>query len=188
MNLQRIDDLIVKYENGESSLAEEQELREFFLNDESPEELREYRDILRAMENFHSVRITNPEFDEKVLDAIAARTDNPSLHFRYSKPFVFTGIAAALILIFGLYFILKQTKTAEDTYSDPAIAYAETRRVLLLVSENLNAGHREMAKLSHLNQGLEELNNLAAFDEGMKNLKKFAVLEQSKQTITSKNK
>ena len=48
--------------------------------------------------------------------------------------------AAGLLLLAGSYFFLvKKTETA-DTFKDPEIAYAETMKILMEVSSQLNHG------------------------------------------------
>ena len=61
-------------------------------------------------------------------------------------------IAASLLLLISLGVLLNQQEDAnsfalqEDTYTNPEDAYKETRKALMLFSENLNKG---LNKLNH---------------------------------------
>ncbi|MCD4698099.1 MAG: hypothetical protein K8S16_17880 [Bacteroidales bacterium] len=186
MNLQRIEDLIRKYENGDTSLAEENELLTFFRQEDIPFQFRAYKEMFGFFELTKKETIGNPDFDQTVLNRISElkKSEQPRFYVRYLYPIA--GIAASILLIIGLYFFTFDSFTPLGTYEDPEIAYAETKKILLNVSGNLNSGIDPLSNIKEINKGMNELQNIKTFDEGVKNLRKISVLDKSKDIITQK--
>lgn len=186
MNSQRIEHLIKKYEKGETSVREEQELKAFFQQDEIPFNLRGYRDIFTYFDVASREELLNPDFDEKVIAAISeTRTKRSFVKIR--SLYGISGIAASIVVLIGFYFVMRINNTYQDTYSDPELAYAEVKRVLMKVSGNFNEGTKELKNVKEMENGLDELNKIAAFDDGVKSMNKISVLDKSNELITTKN-
>lgn len=188
MNLQKIEKLIAKYEQGDTSLEEEKILTDFFQNEKVPYQLRSYKDLFDFMESSKAEELVNPDFDDKILAAISEIQPGSKYSSRKIKLYSAIAIAASIVILIGLYFQFGQMNQVQDTYDDPLLAYAETKKILMKVSGNLNAGVDELKTVSEFNSGMEQLNKIATFDDGMQNLEKISMLEKSKEIITSKNK
>lgn len=187
MNLQKIENLIKKYENGETSIEEEQQLKAFFLFEDVPIHLRSYSDIFTFFDISGKEKITNPDFDAEFLKAIEADKVVPIAATGKRKIYTLVAMAATVLLLVGLYFKYSATETMyQDTFEDPKLAYAETKKVLMMVSGNLNDGVSELKNVSEFNRGLESLNTINTFETGIKNLEKISILDKSKEIITSK--
>jgi len=186
MNLQRIEQLILKYEKGETSLEEELELKIFFAKENVPLHLAGYKDLFTFYRKAVEEEIPDPDFDERFLKAINQSEEPKQPLGRIRKLYPALSIAAAIVLLIGSYVILVNQRNARDTFDDPAIAYAETKKILLKVSDNLNSGTEELANMKSINAGMEDLNNIKSFDEGMKNMRRISVLDKSKDIITQK--
>jgi hypothetical protein len=187
MNLQKIEMLIKKYEQGNTSLEEENLLMDFFSNEEVPYQLRSYMDLFYFMDSSKKEELADEHFDDKVIAAITnnkPETKNSTKKIRMYSVFA---IAASITILIGLYFRFGyQLPGVQDTYDDPVLAYAETKKILLKVSGNFNAGVDELKNVSEFNNGINELNKLSTFDEGIQNLEKISMLEKSKEIITTK--
>lgn len=190
MNLQKIEQLITRYENGETTTAEEKVLYDFFSQKEIPFHLRSYKAIFQFLEFSQQEKLPDKDFDEKLLSAIKNKK-------KISRPvkikiiYRWAGIAASIIILLGIYFqfgirnpIINIGMT--DTYTDPELAYAETKKVLMLISGTLNSGVDDLKNIKEFDKSVEELNNLSAFTEGINDLEKIAEFEKSKKIITSK--
>jgi len=187
MNLQKIEKLISKYEQGDTSLEEEKILTDFFRNEEIPYQLRSYKDLFYFMDAAKTEELADEDFDDKVMATIAAFKPSPSIQSNRIRLYSAMAVAASIVLLFGLYFQFGQMNQVQDTYDDPLLAYAETKNILMKVSGNLNTGVDELKNISEFNNGFEELNKISTFDEGMKNLEKISMLEETKELITTKN-
>lgn len=188
MNLQKIEKLITAYEQGNTSLEEEKILMDFFRNEEVPYQLGSYKDLFDFMGTSKDEELVNPDFDDKVLAAISEIQSISKYPSKRIKMFSALAVAASIVILIGLYFQFRQMNQVQDTYDDPLLAYAETKRILMKVSGNLNSGVIELKNVSEFNSGMEQLNKISAFDDGMQNLEKISMLEESKEIITSKNK
>lgn len=187
MNLQKIRLLLDKYELGETSISEEQELKRYFENEEIPIHLAVYKDLFVFYNQAGKEEIEDPHFDEKILKAIYQKETTESNRFvRTRKLYTVVGIAASIIIMVGFYFLFQAQTQTRDTFDDPQVAYLETKKILLKVSGNLNSGVGELANMKEINNGLNELNNIKTFDEGMRNMRKISVLDKSRDIITQK--
>lgn len=188
MNTQKIKDLILRYENGETNLEEERYLRSAFkgIND-IPFELRHYSPIFGFYENAGIEEFSDPSFDEKLLLHLESDLPKNGLTKNINKRYSFIAFAASIAILFGLYFSGIFNSGPKDTYDDPLLAYAETKKILMEVSGKMNSGFSELENIHELNSGMSNLNPLAQFDTGMKNFKKISVLNKSQNTITNKN-
>ena len=188
MNLQEIEILIDKYEHGETSQEEENVLKHFFLNNDVPPHLVSYKQLFSFFKKAKDEEFSDLDFDEGILAAIGENKVFPISGKKHLNFMVMSGIAAGLIILIGLYFIFRSETSVKDTYKDPKLAYAETKKVLLMVSGNLNTGMSELKNVAAFDNGLNELDNLSTFDIGIQNLNKISALDKSKKIITSKNK
>lgn len=142
MNLERIKQLLQKYYAGETSLEEEKRLIEYFEKEPSSENLKAERMQFRFYQNARKEKtkrvyeVNTKENKPKVI------TLNPIL-----KSIV--GIAAIVVLVFSGIYFLNQEKSEEEA---SRLAYLETKKALLLVSEKLNKGTKDLHQISKLNK------------------------------------
>jgi hypothetical protein len=86
-----------------------------------------------------------------------------------------SGMAAGLLILVGSYFFFIRKAELRDTYKDPQIAYAETMKVLLEVSTQLNHGTQALEPVGKINEmtikSLEPINRSAKIiGKSLKNL------------------
>ena len=67
MNLVEIEALVEKYYNGETSLDEENILKEFFLNEDVPEHLLSEKEMFKYIASEDSEILPSPDFEEKII-------------------------------------------------------------------------------------------------------------------------
>jgi hypothetical protein len=152
MNEKELNLLLEKYYKGESSEAEESELREFFNKDGFPEEYDTEKEIFKYF--ISSVQIPQPsiDFEARILHAIdtSVKRQNSQNFRKYLLPLL--GAAAGVLLLMGSYFFLFYRTEPVDTFTDPKIAYAETLKILVNVSSQLNHGTRAMEPVGKINE------------------------------------
>ena len=135
MNTQKIKQLITRYENGETSREEELYLQSVFSESkEIPFELRHYRAIFGYFTNTGNTQITNMDFDTQLFEKLEAIEGQAKKPISINRSLIYISIAASLTLLLGVYFSGLFNHQATDTYDDPRLAYAETKRVLLEIS------------------------------------------------------
>lgn len=167
-----IRQLLERYYNGDSSAAEEIELREFFKRTEADGEFTADRAIFEAMIDTESVEV--PEgFDAKLSKSIdsweQAETRREVVKKKFSiKLFrLICSIAATVAVIIAVTPLLfkKNTPQPVDTFTDPMEAYTETQRVLTFFAQTLDKSRQgietaERSQEKALNIALDQLNKL----------------------------
>lgn len=189
MNLQKIEQLIVRYEEGNTSLEEESLLMEFFRQKKIPYHLKIYKDLFNYTDSSRREELPDEHFEDRIITAIHQMNRSRVEKMKKIRMYSILTAAASVVLLIGFYFWFGyQMSSVEDTYDDPLMAYAETKKILLKVSGNLNEGVDELKIISEFNRGINELQKISTFDNGMQYLEKIAILEQSKEIITIKSK
>jgi hypothetical protein len=178
MDNSQIQQLLAKYFEGNTTLEEEKMLRQYLSTAEDTDEER--RLLKRQFEIFHSVSgltFDTVALDDRILKKITSweqQVDPPVRKFRRMHLLVAASVALA-IAVSGVVFFKAQSSRAKDTFDDPRLAYAETQRALLFVSQKMNQGMEPLSNISRINTGTEQLKNLEKMDEslGMLNLVSF---------------
>ena len=124
MELVNIEKLIKKYENAETSLQEEQIMKEYFQQDSVPAHLLEYK----AMFNY---------FDESSEESY---TKSIPLKPRRSN-WKWLSIAAAIALLISIYTFDRFDTISDAERQEAELAYQETQKAFQLISQNLNKGN-----------------------------------------------
>ncbi len=135
--------LLKRYYNGETTIAEEEQLHSFFNRGDVADEFKADVILFKACTEI-SKDIPIPEGWEKRLDEKLANKRGASSkrkeRFHFGR---ISGIAATVLLVvsLGLYeFFRTETPVFRDTCATPEEAYQEAYKALLLFSTDLNNG------------------------------------------------
>lgn len=143
MDYKRIEILMNKFWECTTTLEEENELRQFFLEcRELPSHLSAYRELFVWQEEERRTGLDN-SFDDRLLAKIGG-CHRPLMFFR---KYIATAAACALLVIsVGGILHYKQVKTAQfvEESMNPQQALAELQKALSFVSETMNEGERLM--------------------------------------------
>lgn len=127
MELNNIEQLLEKYFEGETSVAEEQQLKEYFNSEHVASDLEVHKPLFSY-------------FSQSNKDKMNFSPILPSKKRIYT---VWIGVAASLLFIVGIItFWDKPSAKQEDlgSFEDPEIAFRETQKALAMLSENVNVG------------------------------------------------
>jgi len=191
-NLKHIEELLEKYYNGETNLEEERKLHWYFQTHEIPNHLKPDEEIFR----YHYKQTTeeaSPDLTEKLSKLI----DEEGRKSRFILPVrtirMISGIAASVLILLALWIgigrdFMQQRNLGKfaDTYDDPQLAYVETKKALLLVSEKLNAGTKELQYLKKYNQSMGMLEPILSFGPSIQRLDKISKFNEATELITKK--
>ena len=132
-----VEQLVEKYFQGETSIAEEKLLKAYFSSNDVTPQLAKYQALFGYFETQKET-----QFEQKI-----------TLQPRKKIYVKWVGIAASFLVLFGLstfYFYPTQPKSVElGTFENPEEAYFETQKALFMVSEQVNLG---MKSVSHLKE------------------------------------
>ncbi len=187
MDIKQIKILIEKYHNCETSVKEENQLKEYFMQESIPVEFADQKKYFQYLVKEKNIKLTNPDFEKEFLDKI---NNKQTIFQLYRTPL---SIAASIILLITVYFIIPKGylkkdsffSQVEDTYQDPYEAYLETKKALAFVAEKMETGTKGLEKISKIDKGLQELNNLKKADNAMTKYGKMASINKMGQFIIS---
>ncbi len=151
MVLNNIEKLIEKYENGESTLKEEQQLKDYF----SQETVEPHLEVYKSMFQYFSV--TKEEQFTKDVPLIPITIGTKKTYAMYK----WISVAAIAVLMFGIYF----QNTRPNDEIDPVLAQ-QTMEALNLLSLNFNKGTSSVSLLSsNFTKGAENIAYVGTFGE-----------------------
>lgn len=158
MDSNRIEELLNKYWNCETSLEEEQQLRMYFQTAHVPEQLKEAATLFRYFENQKKNSLNDDGFDSVVLKNIN-QTKNKSRSLFYNAMRIAAGIGLLLVAVWFIRFEVRKTNPplAVDTFEDPKLAFEETKKALLMISKSFGKAEVEVKKINMFNEAQEEI-------------------------------
>ena len=181
MDIRQIKILLDKYNRADTTLGEEQMLRDYFSGQsEIPAELEPYRSIFRYYDSLRKMTVQKPGLEKK-LEALIDQEQGHKPVFLMNRR-VLRWVAAAAIVIFistTVLIVNKNRKPDLGTYDNPEIAYLEAQRTLLYISRTLNHGTKELSNISKINSGVENLKNLEKLNSGIDKLKLISKLNET---------
>jgi hypothetical protein len=166
MEAREIKLLLNKFYEGATSNKEENILKEYFLNyKDIPAELEEDKLYFTELGDYKNESL--PDFDlEKELTSLIDNQEAKVIRLKSTRSWVLR-IAASIVILLGSYFFIENYIAPKpiDTYDNPELAYLETKKALLYVSQKLNGGTEELKNLEKLTESLENLSKLKEFDK-----------------------
>ncbi|TCN56602.1 hypothetical protein D0809_15820 [Flavobacterium circumlabens] len=132
MELNKIENILEKYFQGETTVAEENELKEYFSSPDVAQHLEQYKPMFGY---FSQVK------EQKSTQEIPLQTKKRNV--------AWLSIAASFVVLLGIgtYFFVIEKNAAPvvaqselGTYDNPEEAMAATQKALSLLSSNVNVG------------------------------------------------
>lgn len=160
MDLHEIEQLLEKYWRCETTLEEEQQLKEFFGTGNVPASMKGAAGLFAF---FHAEK-------GKTLSANFEGTVTKQLHTRRGGKVVsmvsmgnLARIAAGIVVVVAATVMIRNEvrksypKELQDTYSDPKIAFEETKRALQMISNSFGKAKKEASKMQMLNEAEKKI-------------------------------
>ncbi|WP_142783544.1 hypothetical protein [Changchengzhania lutea] len=144
MVLNDIEKLLEKYENGETSLKEEQRLKHYFVNETVAPHLEMYK----------------PMFEYFVVSQQEQYTKAVPLKTRSKFNYKWLSVAAIAVIMLGVYFGAINTSDNLGTINDPEIAFNEVSKSLEMISKSFNKGANTIGYLNEVSKGASTLGYL----------------------------
>lgn len=191
MELNQIKQLLEKYYEGTTSLEEEQLLKNFFRYGSVPAELEADRELFVYTSVESTTQLMNSQLDKKLSDWIDKQETKKRKIDITSWGYRIAGVAAMIAIIVTCYltFNHSQNKTVvKDTYNNPEVAYAEAKRALLYVSQQLNKGTAPLGQMSKLNTGLDRLSSVSSLNDGLEQLEMVSKYYDTSHSEHNKSK
>jgi hypothetical protein len=129
MELDKIEKLLKKYLEADTSLEEEIFLKKYFSENEVPSHLEEYKELFSY-------------FSNNSLDV-----SNKPISLPKNKSIINWLAIAAMAVLFVSVFSIYQNDISEKKQAE--LAYSETQKALELISLSLNKGNNAIAQLQN---------------------------------------
>lgn len=133
MELDNIEIIIEKYFQGETSIAEENELKNYFTSTNVAQHLEHYKPF------FGYFSLAKEQKFKQEIPLLPKSRDK-------KRNVAWLSIAASVVVLLGIgtygYFNYGTTNLNQDlgTYDDPEIAFRETQKALSQLSDHVNVG------------------------------------------------
>ncbi len=184
MNSRQTENLLERYFNGETSLEDEKNLREFFQKKDIPPHLLSLKAQFEYFSDEHDHNYLDESFDNKILNEISKEDKLQIRHTRRRFLYTASGIAASILIILSIFFKFDPlTSKVEDTFSDPMAAYLETKKALLFVAETFNKGAEPISKVAKFDDGVQQLSKLSSLNTGINEANKISKFHENQQKI-----
>jgi hypothetical protein len=156
METKKIKQLLKRYFNGESSLAEERILEKYFQSGNVAEELKEYAGFFIGISELAETG-RDEKLEGEIMNFIQKNEPKEKLNKRWLWQAV-TGIAASIIIVMGgVLFYQNQNNSFEDTFDNPEVAYAYAEQTLSYISDKYNKGLSGLANFDKLETATEPI-------------------------------
>ncbi|WP_178988914.1 hypothetical protein [Winogradskyella schleiferi] len=152
MVLNNIEKLIEKYNNAETTLQEEAQLKAYFLSDKVAPHLEHYKPMFQYFSQSKNEQYTKD---------VPLKTKN-------TKLYQWISVAAVAVLMLGLI-VPTFIGPTEEEKQEALLAYNQTIDAFNLISIGMNEGKQQLNSLilvsDNLNEGMEEAGRLSEFTE-----------------------
>lgn len=138
MELTHINNLIEKYFEGNTSLAEEKALQKYFSQDNIAPELLAYKPLFQYFEE-NKQAVFN-------VDTLVLPTTPKKSKLVVMKWFA---VAASVVLLFGIYL---QQATPKYSKAEQLAAYAQYKEAMYILGGNINKGVDQIAVIETFEQ------------------------------------
>ena len=143
-----IEALLERYYDAQTSEAEEQRLKDFFLHEEVPAHLQAEKEMF--------LQLQASAVPEGLEERLSQSIDRWGKKHRTLRLQWIGSIAASLLLLFGAGWYL-QDRSRKDTCATPEEAYIEAQRALVMFSTALNKGMKQMDVLHETTERMEKI-------------------------------
>lgn len=161
MDSKKLDELLNKYWQCESSLEEEQQLREYFHGASVPEQLKETAALFRYFEASKKKTITDLAFDNETLQKVKSPGKGKMRSLVFNAMRIAAGLAVLVVAFFFVRTEVRKSTPQEivDTYDDPKLAFEETKKALQMISKSFGTAEEQAKKINMFNEAQQEIQN-----------------------------
>lgn len=159
MDSSQIKQLLEKYWACETTLEEEQALRDYFQGQHVPETWGDTAELFRYFESEKNKSL-NENFNDLVTNRIRQRQGGKVIQFGW--PQMARVAAGILVVVVAGYFIRAEIRKSYpeevvDTYSDPKLAFEETKKALRLISKGFGKAKQEATRINMFNEAEKKI-------------------------------
>lgn len=152
MVLDNIEQLLEKYDNGETTLQEEQQLKLYFTQETVEPHLEVYKSMFQYFSQTQDEQFTK---------------DIPLKPSKTNTLYKWISVAAVAVIMLGVFTQVDNSRSFSDLSDEELYAYNQTMEVFNLVSSKLNKGGESMNALNlvstNFSKGADNINYISEF-------------------------
>jgi hypothetical protein len=176
MESQRINILLEKYFDAQTTLEEESELINYFHSDHVNEALKQYIPMFASLREVSTHE--NQNLGDELMNFIIDSEQSGKLKYRL-RTRIITAIAASVILGMLAVNFYSHQRQWKDTYTDPGQAYSEARKALEYVAGKYNKGLAQLEPMGKIENATAPFySGMKALDKGFKKLESIENLNR----------
>jgi hypothetical protein len=155
MDYNQLEALIKRYWDCETSLEEEERLREWFRTHEVPERFKETAKLFSYFDE-QKQKATDKQFDEKLLKNVQAKSKGKSVNLWQTSLRIAAGIAVVAAAIF---FVREEIQDKPDMAmtEDQQKAFEETKKAFMMISKGFSTAEENAKKINVLNEAEDKI-------------------------------
>lgn len=160
MDSNSLNELLNRYWSGETSLDEEQRLRDYFSKGDLADEWKETAALFRYFAENKKKSLTDITFDRRVADSIGKSPKKGTVvRFFYNAGRIAAGVAVVMVATWFIRTEVRKSTPVEvvDTYDDPKLAFEETKKALMMISKSFGSAQAQAKKINMFNEAQEEI-------------------------------
>ena len=160
MDSSRLQQLLQKYWSGETTLEEEQLLKDHFHQAEVPEELSEVAAMFRYFEQTKKNALNDIAFDRTLIEKVTGKSKQGKMrNLIFNSMRIAAGVVVVMAATWFIRKEIRQTTPQEvvDTYDDPKLAFEETKKALMMISKSFGTAEEQAKKINMFNEAQEEI-------------------------------
>ena len=160
MDSKELERLLAKYWACETSLEEEEMLRDHFRKASATDETRDAAALFAYFDMQRKAELSDATFAQSVVDMPPRKTRSLDRLIHGSLR-IAAGIAVLVTAVWLVRSEIRKNTPQEmiDTYSDPELAFEETKRALLIISRGFGTAEEQAKKLDLFNEAQEKIRN-----------------------------
>ena len=157
MDSKKLEELLQKYWDCETSLEEEQQLREYFKGNAIPEQGKEAAALFNYFEQQKNNSV-NEQFDKSLLGQLKKPKGKVTNLVQISLR-IAAGVAVVVAAIFFVRQEIRKNDAVamEDTFDDPQKALEETKKALMMISKGFGRAEQQAKKINLLNEAQDKI-------------------------------
>jgi len=158
MDSKRIEQLLEKYWACETSVEEEQVLREYFAVPANDGSMKELASMFRYFDQQRRKEMQDPALDARIHEIV--RPKRAKLRrLLHNSIRIAAGIVVLMVAVWFVRSEIRQTTPQElvDTYSDPELAFEETKKALLMISRSFGTAEEQAKKINLFNEAQQQI-------------------------------
>lgn len=163
MDSKQIEDLLAKYWNCETSVEEERALREYFSSGAQNGSMKELAAMFQYFDQQRGKEMSDPAWDGRMRDLIRPKQASLRRLLRNSIR-IAAGIVVLMVAVWFVRTEIRESTPQElvDTYSDPELAFEETKKALLMISRSFGTAEEQAKKINLFNEAQQQIQSTAA--------------------------